>query len=72
LPGSITWHDLTRFEIAMDGLTGTLWLAAGRWRLAYAVDGRHGSVDIAPARTAWESALRRALADCEMHVGAVG
>jgi hypothetical protein len=73
MPGSITWHDTTRFEIAMDGLTATMWLTANnRWLLQYEVGERRGRVEIAPGRTSWESALRRALADCETHVGAVG
>jgi hypothetical protein len=72
MPGSITWDAPTRFEIALDGLTATLWLAEGdnRWRVSYAVDGRHGGVDIGPGRMPWATALRRALGDCLMHLAA--
>jgi len=39
------------------------------WQLRYEIRGNVMLVEIAPSRTPWPTALRRALAECEIHAG---
>jgi len=66
--------DTRRFAIRMHSHAGELTAAMSHegvagWQLRYEIRGNVMLVEIAPSRTPWPTALRRALAECEIHAG---